>query len=90
MVSNRAYTITNYAIERGSDAIALSCPLCRFNLDVRGKEAEKLYNNYKQIPVYYYTQLIAIALGIDPEICGFNDHAVDPNLLLKKKGVYKI
>ena len=89
LVSNRANKITNYAIDRGSDAIMLSCPLCRFNLDVRGKEAEKIYNNYKQLPVYYYTQLIAVALGLDPKCCGFEDHAVDPVLLLKKKGVFE-
>jgi heterodisulfide reductase subunit B len=89
LVSNRAYRITQFAVDRGSDAIVLSCPLCRFNLDVRGKEAEKLYNNYKQVPVYYYTQLIAVALGLDPKYCGFGDHAVDPILLLKKKGVFE-
>ena len=89
IVSNRAQRITNFAVERDADAIMLSCPLCRFNLDVRGKEAEKLYSGYKQIPIYYYTQLIAIALGLDPAVCGFDQHAVDPNLLLKKKGVYK-
>jgi heterodisulfide reductase subunit B len=89
LVSNRAYRITNFAIERGGDAIALSCPLCRFNLDIRGKDAEKMYNGYKQVPVYYYSQLIAVALGLDPEYCGFDDHAVDPTLLLKKKGVFE-
>jgi heterodisulfide reductase subunit B len=89
LVSNRAHKITNYAIDRGSDAILLSCPLCRFNLDVRGKEAEKIFNNYKQLPVYYYTQLIAVALGLDPKIYGFEEHVVDPVLLLKKKGVFE-
>ena len=89
IVSNRAFKITNYAIERGSDAIMLSCPLCRYNLDVRGKEAEKLYNNYKQLPVYYYTQLIAVALGLDSKVYGFEDNEVDPILLLKKKGIFE-
>ena len=88
IVSNRAHRITNFATERDADAIMLSCPLCRFNLDVRGKEAEKQFKGYKQIPIYYYTQLIAIALGLDPSVCGFDQHAVDPSLLLKKKGVY--
>ena len=87
IVSQRAYRITNYALDRGADAIALSCPLCRFNLDARGKEAEYIYKNYKQIPVYYYTQLIAIALGLDPSVNGFEKHVVDPALLLKKRGV---
>jgi len=87
IVSKRAYRITNFAIERGADAIILSCPLCRYNLDVRGKEAEKIFERYKQIPVFYYTQLIAVAIGIDPKFCGFDEHAVNPTLLLKKKGV---
>ena len=82
IVSNRAHRIINFALERGADAIMLSCPLCRFNIDVRGKEAEKYFKDYKQIPVYYYTQLIAIALGIDPTVCKFDEHAVDPSLLI--------
>ena len=89
LVSDRAYRITKFALDKGTDAIVLSCPLCRYNLDVRGKEAEKIYNNYKQVPVYYYSQLIAVALGLDPKYCGFGDHAVDPILLLKKKGVFE-
>lgn len=88
IVSKRAYRITNYALERDAEAMVLSCPLCRYNIDVRGKEAEKMFKGYKQIPTYYYTQLIAIALGLDPSVCGFDQHAVDPTLLLKKKGVY--
>lgn len=90
LVSRRAYRITSYAVERGADAIVLSCPLCRFNLDVRGKEAEKMFNGYKQLPVFYYTQLIAVALGLDPSVYGFDQHVVDPTLLLKKKGVLEV
>lgn len=89
LVSKRAKGISNFAVERGAEAIVLSCPLCRFNLDYRGKEAEKMFDGYKQIPIYYYTQLIAVALGIDPGVFGFNQHVVDPTLLLKKKGVLK-
>ena len=89
LVSRRAHRITNFAIERDADAMVLSCPLCRFNLDTRGKEAEKMFEGYKQIPTYYYTQLIACALGLDPIVYGFDQHVVDPTLLLKKKGILK-
>ena len=89
LVSKRAHRITSFATERDSDAMMISCPLCKFNLDARGKEAEKMFKDYKQIPVYYYTQLIAIALGLDPEVCSFEQHVVDPLLLLKKKGIFK-
>jgi len=86
-VIDRAHRISSYAVERGADAMILSCPLCRFNLDARGKEAEKLFKGYKQIPVFYYTQLIAVALGLDKSVCGFEEHTVDPTMLLKKKGL---
>jgi len=89
LVSKRAHRITSFATEKDSDAMVISCPLCKFNLDARGKEAEKMFKDYKQIPVYYYTQLIAIALGLDPEVCGFDQHVVDPLPLLKKKGVFE-
>jgi len=89
IVSKRAHRISTFAIERGANAIVLSCPLCRFNIDVRGKEAENMFKGYKQIPVFYYTQLISLALGLDPNFCGFDQNAVNPTLLLKEKGILK-
>jgi len=85
--SKRAYRISSFAQERGANAIITSCPLCRYNLDVRGKEAESLFEGYGQMPTFYYTQLIALALGLDIDSCGFENHAVDPIPLLKNKGV---
>jgi heterodisulfide reductase subunit B len=85
--SKRAFRITNLARDRGAEAIMLSCPLCRFNLDTRGKEAENTYEGYEQLPVFYYTQLIAIALDLDIECCGFDAQEVDPLPLLREKGV---
>ena len=30
-----------------------------------------------------------VAMGLDPKCCGFEEHAVDPTLLLKKRGVFE-
>lgn len=87
LTSKRAYRISSSAQEAGADAIMLSCPLCKFNLDQRGKDAEKLFDGYRQIPIYYYTQLIALALGLDVKNCEFESHTVDPLPLLKERGV---
>ncbi len=78
LTSKRAQNISQYGLDRGAQAITLSCPMCRFNLDVRGQEAEELVKGYKQVPVLYYTQLIAVALGLDTESLGFDQHTVDP------------
>lgn len=85
VTSRRAYRISDFARRAGAEAIALSCPLCRYNLDVRGREAEALVEGYTQIPVFYYTQLAALALGLDAGGLGFEEHAVDPVPLLREK-----
>jgi len=86
MTRKRAKVISTFAVERGADAIMLSCPLCRYNLDVRGKEAEDMFDGYSHIPVLYYPQLIAIARGLEGD-WGSAAHAVDPTPLLREKGV---
>ncbi len=87
LTAKRAYRISQAAKDAGADAIMLSCPMCKFNLDYRGKDAEKIFDGYKQIPIYYYTQLLALALGLDVENCEFESHTVDPIPLLKEKKV---
>ncbi|MEW5936242.1 MAG: CoB--CoM heterodisulfide reductase iron-sulfur subunit B family protein [Candidatus Thermoplasmatota archaeon] len=87
LTAKRAQKISSFAIQRGADAIVLSCPLCKFNIDQRGKDAELLFPGYRQIPVYYYTQLIAVALNLDIEVCQFGANAVDAVPLLREKGV---
>lgn len=85
LTTKRASLISGFAAKEGADGIVLSCPLCRFNLDVRGKEGEALFKEHAPIPVFYYTQLIALSLNLGQECCGFEDHAVDPRPILKEK-----
>lgn len=89
MISKRSYRISNNAGLKGAEAMVMSCPLCKFNLDVRGKEAEALFDGYEQMPIFYYTQLMALAFGLGEDSCGFDTHAVNPVPLLDKKGVIR-
>ena len=86
-VVQKSFRISASAQDRQAEAIMLSCPMCKFNLDFRGKEATNVNLGHKALPVYYYTQLMALALGLDISVCGFDSHAVDPVPLLKKKGI---
>ncbi len=64
--------VLNGAIKRGADALVVSCPLCDFNL---GRNQEVLLQQRKiskPMPVLYFTQLLAAALGISQEIYGFD------------------
>lgn len=84
VIADRTYTIINSARERGAQVIALDCPLCDYNLDYRQKESEKKYTDFFPMPVLYYTQLLAIALGVDEDVYGFKKHYVNPIPMLKE------
>lgn len=85
LVVERAYDILNSAISQGAEAVVLSCPLCNFNLDNRQKEIKKKFPDFKGIPVFYFTQLLALSLGLDERVCRFELNFVNPYPLLKSK-----
>ncbi len=85
-VAELTYEFLSYAKRERADAIALACPLCAFNLDSRQREVTELYHEFEEIPVFYFTQLMAIAFEIKGN-WGFDLNYVDPMNLLKKKGI---
>ena len=86
VVVARTRRIIKSVTDRGADAIALSCPLCEFNLDARQIDARQRYPSLKEIPVFYFTQLMALAFGLDQEACGFHLHSINPTIALSKIG----
>jgi len=71
------------AREHGADVIITACPLCQFNLDYPQRET-KMSRAGEQLPVLYFTQLMAVALGLPEETWGFEDHYVDPRPFLAR------
>ena len=84
IVADRVYSIVGSSRSRGANAIALDCPLCEYNMDFRQKETEKKYTDFFPMPILYYTQLIAIAMGIKDDIYRFDKHYVDPLKILRE------
>jgi heterodisulfide reductase subunit B len=66
----------------GANAIAVSCPLCHVNLDTRQAEVEKEYGVQYNIPIFYFTQLMGLAMGIAPDKLGLQKHFVSADGLL--------
>jgi len=54
------------AHEAGADCISVACPMCHANLDGRQKAAVKRFG-IQTMPVLYITELVGMALGLDPE-----------------------
>ena len=72
------------ARERDAQVIITACPLCQFNLDYPQRETEAGRAG-NEIPVLYFTQLMAVALGLPEETWGFDDHYVDPRSLFNEQ-----
>lgn len=78
--------ILNLASTAGIEALATSCPLCEYNLGKQQKQMLEKGNIAANVPTYYFTQLLAVALGIDAENCHFElNDPISAELLKSKK-----
>jgi heterodisulfide reductase subunit B len=84
-VLERIRIILNNAQKNGAEALVLSCPLCYYNLEHKQGELLKKYPDMKKMPIFYFTELLGIALGLD--VHDFKMHDIDPLPLLRSKGL---
>jgi heterodisulfide reductase subunit B len=82
------YTILKSAQAAGAEAIATNCPLCQFNLDKQQAEMRRFYAGYQPIPVFYFSQLMGLALGLDARDYGWEQHYIDARPLLSERGFW--
>ncbi len=85
IVAERTYSILSSASGLGAEIVAVSCPLCAFNLDQRQKKTLEKYPEFQTVPILYFSQLMAIALDCPEESLGFDLHYIDPKPILKEK-----
>jgi heterodisulfide reductase subunit B len=63
--------------------IAVACPLCHTNLDARQFQMKI----DEPLPVLYFTQLMALALGLPERDIALHKNLVDPRPLLRRKAL---
>lgn len=72
------------AADLGADALAVACPLCQMNLDLRQGQVNRILGTNYRIPVPYFTQLMGVALNIAEAQLGFGKLCIDPRPVLSK------
>jgi heterodisulfide reductase subunit B len=82
------YTILHSAQLGGAEAVATNCPLCQFNLDKQQQELQKRHAGYQPIPVFYFSQLMGVALGLNASDYGWERHYIDVRPLLSERGFW--
>jgi heterodisulfide reductase subunit B len=78
VVVNLTDSIVGMAKLAGADCIAVSCPMCQINLDMRQLDIAKSKGNRYDLPVLYITQLLGLCLGVAPRRLGLNKLMISP------------
>jgi heterodisulfide reductase subunit B len=80
IVTELSTKIVEGAIEAGADCVVSVCGMCEINLDTR-QAAEK------KVPVFYLTELMALAMGLPQVEKWLGRHSVDPRPVLRERGL---
>jgi heterodisulfide reductase subunit B len=65
------------AQQDGAQCIAVTCPMCQYNLDVFQTTINKTYGTNFNLPIVYFTQLMGMAFGLDSKSLGLA-HCIVP------------
>jgi heterodisulfide reductase subunit B len=68
----------------GADAMVVPCPMCQLNLDAYQSYVNSRFGTDYRIPIVYFTQIIGLAMGMDPADLKFEENVVPVKPLLEK------
>ena len=72
------------ALARGANCLVVTCLLCQLNLDAYQDKFCKHHEIQDRLPVFFITELIGLALGMDPDELQIDRHFIDGSQLLKE------
>jgi heterodisulfide reductase subunit B len=74
------------ADRRGADMMVTVCPMCQINIDAyQGEMNARFHTNYR-MPIVFFTELMALAFGLDAKASGIGREYTDPRPALAKIG----
>ncbi len=68
----------------GAEALVVICPACTLQFDLMQRLALRDAEDKTPLPVFYYPELLNLALGTSPDKMGFNLHRVKVDPVLNK------
>jgi len=79
--------ILKCAKDQGADCIITACPLCQINLEAYQDTISRKSGTDCQIPVLYFTQLMATAFGLDESATALKDCITPVKAMFAQKGI---
>ncbi|MDD5126806.1 MAG: CoB--CoM heterodisulfide reductase iron-sulfur subunit B family protein [Dehalococcoidales bacterium] len=72
------------AAENGAQCFTTPCPLCQTNLDAYQSLVNAKFGTHYNLPVFFISQLIGVALGMDEKSLGLDKNIVSPRPVLRQ------
>ncbi|HBL24824.1 MAG TPA: hypothetical protein DDZ40_12020, partial [Deltaproteobacteria bacterium] len=76
--------VLEMALDAGANCIAVACPLCQQNLDLRQEQVNKTMGSNYNIPIIYFTQLMGLAYGFSPKELGMDKVVVSADKITRR------
>ncbi len=73
------------AVSAGAQAISVGCPLCHVNLDGRQNQINKKFDTNFNVPIFYFTELMGLAFGIEAKELDIYKHITEVEDFLKER-----
>ena len=77
IVTPRVQEIIGSAVAAKADCLVTACAMCQLNLEIRNTSKAK-------IPIFHFSEILALALGADDYEEWFVRHLVDPRPVIRK------
>jgi len=72
-------------IDAGAEAIVNVCSFCHLQFEMSQPQLNKeMGENHYKLPVLYYTQLLGLAMGLEPDSLGLHKHVISTKELVDK------
>ncbi len=83
IVIELSHSILDMAKLSGAQCLAVACPMCQVNLDLRQNDINQFKKSNFNLPVVYISQLVGLCLGISPEKLGMDKCVVSPKPIVE-------
>jgi heterodisulfide reductase subunit B len=85
MVNRLTAKVLTMALDSGANCIAVACPLCQQNLDLRQSQVNAALGTNFNIPILYFTQIVGLTYGFSPKELGLDKLIVSADDLVRSR-----
>ena len=85
MVNRLTFKVLSMALDAGANCIAVACPLCQQNLDLRQGQVNSTMGTSFTIPILYFSQIVGLTYGLSPKELGLDKLIVSADALIRTR-----